>query len=311
MAYHIVSSSHKRQSCAQKHLELTMVAAWMLGSHCIFQEYQDIAFLLGYFLAALLLITLSSNSTFILQHIKIHNNWVGVHSQQTEESEAAWGPWPCKRAHRGVCWLRAAHGLTWWAFSSQHMAGLFMGRSPGFPCHAAAGNYPAHWKPCWHETDFVTLWWGVSSASSRSDSAPWVASDSHKRPCQISFLFDLMHFWGYGSPQIPAAAWVAAERLGWCWQVLYQCTTANCFLKKTVLLLSGCGAAQVRSWADQNPWWPEFWKSALAEQCRKEKQWKNTPGCTGASFGGQASEWEASLPAVGCCFCAWMMKTLP
>lgn len=99
MAYHIVSSSNKRQ----KHLELTMVAAWMLGSHCIFQEYQDIAFLLGYFLAALLLITLSSNSTFILQRIETRNNWVGVHSQQTEESKAAQGPWLCKRAHRGVC----------------------------------------------------------------------------------------------------------------------------------------------------------------------------------------------------------------
>lgn len=89
MAYHVVSSSNKRQSCAQKHLELTMVAAWMLGSCHIFQEYQNIAFRLGYFLAALLLITLSWSSTFILQHIKIRNNWVGVHSQQTEESEPA------------------------------------------------------------------------------------------------------------------------------------------------------------------------------------------------------------------------------
>lgn len=36
---------------SQKSLELTM-AAWMLGNCFIFQEYQDIAFLLGYFLAA-------------------------------------------------------------------------------------------------------------------------------------------------------------------------------------------------------------------------------------------------------------------
>lgn len=105
MAYHIVTSSNKRKSCAQKHLELTMVDAWMLGSCRIFQEYQNTAFLLGYFLAALLLITLSCNSTFILQHIKIHNNWVGVHSQQTEESEPAREPWLCKLAHRGVLTL--------------------------------------------------------------------------------------------------------------------------------------------------------------------------------------------------------------
>lgn len=51
----------------------------MLGSHPIFQECQNIAFLLDYFLAALLLITLSWNSTFILQHIKIiTTGWVST-----------------------------------------------------------------------------------------------------------------------------------------------------------------------------------------------------------------------------------------
>lgn len=51
----------------------------MLGSHPSFQGCQNIAFLLDYFLAALLLITLSWNSTFILQHIKIiTTGWVST-----------------------------------------------------------------------------------------------------------------------------------------------------------------------------------------------------------------------------------------
>lgn len=158
------------------------------------------------------------------------------------------------------------------------MAGLWTGRSPGFPCRAVAGNHPARWKPCWHETDFVALW-GVGSALSVSDSAPWVARDMHKRPCQISFLFDLMHF-GITDllRSLWAAAWVAAEWLGQYWQVLYQCITTNCFLKKTVLFLSGCGAAQVHCLWDLGlikiPGGPSFGKAPWHSSAGKKSSGK-------------------------------------
>lgn len=206
MAYHVVSSSNKRQK-RQKHLELTMMAAWMLGSCHIFQEYQNIAFLLGYFLAALLLITLSWSSTFILQHIKIHNNWVGVHSQQTEGSEPAWEPCLCELAHRGVLTLSS-----WWSdlpiflksINDRALTGIFWLRVLCCSCSCTAC-----WKACLHEADFS---WGVSSALSSSNSTPWVAIDIHKRPCQISFLIDLIHFGNSGLLRcLWAAAGVAAE----------------------------------------------------------------------------------------------------
>lgn len=142
-----LSYSDKGQACAQKHLELTLAVSWMLGSHPIFQECQNIAFLLDYFLAALLLITLSWNSTFILQHIKIiTTGWVSTVNRLKEVSQCA----SCGCVHwlPEVCWQL---GLTCWAFSSQQMAGLSTG-SPALPCHvqpAQFGLLGAHMRLIW------------------------------------------------------------------------------------------------------------------------------------------------------------------
>lgn len=135
---------------------------------------------------------------------------MGVHSQQTEESEPVCELWLCQLAHRGVLTL-SSWGLTWWASSNQQMAGLLMGSLQTQPSRAMCSQCrTACWELTWGSS--VILSRGVSSASSSSDSAPCAANDIHKRLCQISSLFFLSNaFWGYRSQMLVSGC------LGCCW----------------------------------------------------------------------------------------------
>lgn len=225
---------------------------------------------------------------------------MGVHSQQTEASEPECELWLCQLALRGVLTL-SSWALTCWAFSRQQMAGPSVG-SPGFPCYVQLVPYSLlgadrGWA--------VILPRGLSSASSGSDSTPCADNDIHKRLCQIPSLVWIECILGI---QISDAC----ERLPGLLLSIWANTGRLLTSVLSQIAVKEDHAAFIRVCNSLSPLLVRFWgwsKSlvakgfgtrALAEQCRNEKQWKNTFGCNVVSFGRyQALKWDARLPAMG------------
>lgn len=135
---------------------------------------------------------------------------MGVHSQQTEESEPVCELWLCQLAHRGVLPL-SSWGLTCWASSSQQMAGLLTGCLQSQPSRAMCSQCRAACRE---------LTWGWSVILSRGWAVPRPALTEHLVLLMISTegcarsplsLFWSNAFWGYTSQMLVSGC------LGCCW----------------------------------------------------------------------------------------------